>query len=255
MYNICKESATSDNATSLSVCVKNDSIPTLNCIYIKNGNPKNMVIMLHGYASNKESFSNIAKQINLTDTLFVIPDAPYSCGGNESLNSQANIGFEWFPLPNLDPKIASRHIAKYHNNVHHLINTQCSKHKIKEDRVALVGFSQGGFIGLHAGLQMPKNKTLAGVVTVGSGFLDSIARDKTISKTKISFIHGGEDKVVPTVLSRLSHRHFQKLGIDSDLTIVPNTHHTINSDVAGHISNSLQLMFKDIDDKKRTMKY
>ena len=50
--------------------------------YIKNPNvaPSKLVVMLHGYGSNKDDLINLAPELSkfLPDALFVSPGAPFS---------------------------------------------------------------------------------------------------------------------------------------------------------------------------------
>ena len=72
----------------------------LNHLIIKPKNTyKNAVVFLHGYGANGSDLIEIGKlwSSDLTDTLFLAPDAPFTCPwGNNS--------FQWFELTSIAPE-------------------------------------------------------------------------------------------------------------------------------------------------------
>ena len=60
---------------------------------LSKGNPKNAVILCHGYGGDGKDISILASywKNHLPDTIFICPDAPEKCAASPS-------GFQWFDL-------------------------------------------------------------------------------------------------------------------------------------------------------------
>ena len=63
----------------------------------QSGQPKSLVIFLHGYGADAEDLIGLADPLapHLPNTQFLAPNAPDPCRNNPA-------GFQWFPIPWLD---------------------------------------------------------------------------------------------------------------------------------------------------------
>ena len=82
----------------------------------------------------------------LPKTLFLCPDAPEICKVNSS-------GFQWFDLMDQtsEETLAKSLVAE--NKLNKFINEVIEQNKIKINKIALVGFSQGCMISLQTALK------------------------------------------------------------------------------------------------------
>lgn len=76
------------------------------------------------------------------------------------------------------------------------LDAELARHNLTDDRLVLVGFSQGAMMALHAGLRRPKAP--AGIIGF-SGMLVSpeSLKDEAVNRPPILLIHGDRDEVIP----------------------------------------------------------
>lgn len=181
------------------------------------GPAKSLVIFLHGYGSNGADLIDLAPYWAgaLPDTLFLSPDAPQPCDG-------VPYGRQWWPLTSLTPAARAAGVRVSAPALNAYIDAQLAAHGLSEDRLALVGFSQGAMMALHVGPR--RARTLAGVIGL-SGMLadpDALAAE-VVTRPPVLLVHGARDDVLP--VQALHQAEQQLKGLDFD--------------VAGHVSPGL----------------
>ncbi|MBU1375093.1 MAG: dienelactone hydrolase family protein [Alphaproteobacteria bacterium] len=152
--------------------------------------PTSMVILLHGYGSNGDDLIGLVPYWRdaLPNTVFLSPDAPQPCPG-------APGGRQWWPLTSFSPEARAAGVREPAATLNAFIDAQLAAYGLTEDRLALVGFSQGTMVALHVG---PRRARLAGIVGY-SGMLadpDALAAQAR-SKPPILLVHGDADPMVP----------------------------------------------------------
>jgi predicted esterase len=120
----------------------------------KSGMAKQLVVFLHGYGADGNDLIGIGKQWAqfLPDAVFVSPHAPEPCGG-------APMGRQWFGLTFRDPNERWAGVNKARPVLDAFLDAELARHGLAEGKMALVGFSQGTMMALHAGL---RRKSLRG---------------------------------------------------------------------------------------------
>jgi len=189
---------------------------------ISGGPAKSLVIFLHGYGSNGADLIDLASYWAkaLPDTMFLSPDAPQPCDG-------VPYGRQWWPLTSLTPAARAAGVRVSAPALNGYIDAQLAAHGLSEDRLALVGFSQGTMMALHVGPR--RAKALAGVIGF-SGMLadpDALAAE-VVTKPPILLGHGDRDDVLP--VEALHHAQLQLKGLDFDLAahVSPGLGHSID---------------------------
>ena len=158
-------------------------------------NPKQLVILLHGYGSNKNDLITLAPELAqyLPDALFISPNAPEDLEGELYYNMDAH---QWFSLSERTEQKMYQGANKASLILEAFIKQQLEKFQLSFSNIALVGFSQGAMMALHTGLRL--SERVRGIVGY-SGLL--IAPDKLKSEIKskpsVMLVHGVEDNVVP----------------------------------------------------------
>lgn len=158
---------------------------------VSGGPPKSLVIFLHGYGSNGADLIDLAPywELALPDTLFLAPDAPQPC-------ESVPYGRQWWPLTSLTPAARAAGVRISAPALNAYIDTQLAAHGLGEDKLALVGFSQGAMMALHVGPR--RAKTLAGIVGFSGMLADPEAlAAEVITKPPILLVHGDADEVLP----------------------------------------------------------
>src|SRR5918998_2442795 len=121
------------------------------------GRPRSLVVFLHGYGADGNDLLAIGREWarRLPHTAFVAPHAPEACAG-------APQGRQWFPLTMRDPTEYARGVAHARPALDAFLDGEMARHGLDERATALVGFSQGTMMALHAGPQ--RKRPLAAIV-------------------------------------------------------------------------------------------
>jgi phospholipase/carboxylesterase len=155
------------------------------------GDPQSLVIFLHGYGSNGDDLIGLAPywQAALPDTLFIAPNAPQPCPG-------APGGYQWWPLTSLAPEARAAGVRQPAAALNAFIDNQLKRYALTEDRLALVGFSQGAMVALHVGPR--RERRLAGIVGYSGMLADPTALAAEVrTKPQVLLVHGEDDAVLP----------------------------------------------------------
>ena len=156
-----------------------------------NSAPKNIVILCHGYGGDGKDISVLANYWKnfLPDTLFICPDAPEVCKLNPS-------GFQWFDLMDqTEDEILSKSLVA-EKKLNTFIDEIMEVNKIKDEQIALVGFSQGCMISLQVALK--RKRAIKCLIGYSGKVLNKEHLSKNInSRPDIYLMHGDIDAVVP----------------------------------------------------------
>lgn len=183
---------------------------------------KSLVILLHGYGADGNDLIGLAEEWApfLPDTAFVSPHAPEPCAG-------APMGRQWFPLTMRDPHEYARGCAAAAPALEGFIEAESARHGIAEERIALVGFSQGTMMALHVGLR----RRLAGIV----GFSGLLADPKALpdgadGAPPVLLFHGDRDQVIPVGALMAAAFALSKAAIPVEWHVSPGVPHGIGPD-------------------------
>ena len=153
--------------------------------------PKNAVILCHGYGGDGKDISILANYWRnfMPETIFLCPNAPEICKLNPS-------GFQWFDLSEqTDDEILSKSLIT-ENKLNGFIDEVKNKTKIESNKIALVGFSQGCMISAQTVLK--RQDTIKCLIGFSGKILNSNHLNKNlISRPEIYLMHGDKDDVVP----------------------------------------------------------
>ena len=187
-------------------------MPELDAIEHETGNnPDAAVIWLHGLGANGNDFAGIVPQLNLPSEIsirFIFPHAPVR-------PITLNQGYQmpgWYDLIslNIDDKEDEVGINESSNAIRDL----CQKQEtlgIASERIILAGFSQGGAIALHCGLNYAS--PLGGIMAL-STYLPRCCnlQDKANQAIDIFMAHGRQDDVLNPNFADLSRQRLEKSG-------------------------------------------
>ena len=196
--------------------------------YAKNPNiaPSKLVVMLHGYGSNKDDLITLSPELSnfLPGALFVSPDAPFCFEGMP--NSEAK---QWFSLLDRSKNALIDEMKMAENYIVDFISAQLNKYNLSEDDLCLLGFSQGTMLSLYLIMQSLVTPKLV-VGYSGRLFGNNWKCGNKHKKTKVMLIHGKEDDIV-TVEDMLSTtEELKKYGFDTNHFISRHLAHGIDDD-------------------------
>jgi phospholipase/carboxylesterase len=187
----------------------------LEAIQLETGkNPGAAVIWLHGLGANGNDFVPIVQQLNLPADLairFIFPHAPIR-------PITINQGYEmpgWYDISNLSIVDGQDDEGiKESSNALHQLSEQQEEQGIDSTRIILAGFSQGGAIALHCGLNYPR--PLAGIMALSTYLPQCTTLDSNSSTTNratpLFMAHGRQDDVVAPDYGKQSCERLQDAG-------------------------------------------
>lgn len=191
----------------------------------KEGAPTSLVMFLHGYGANGQDLISIGHewQSILPNTVFISADAPEPCAMNPFG------GFQWFDLTMRDPTEYWRGVNKAAPYLNEFIDEQLKTYGLSEDKLALVGFSQGTMMALHVGLRRAKSPA---AIVGYSGKLagpEHLAKDITV-KPPVLLVHGDMDDVIPVAALSEAETALRDTGVAVKSHISKGVGHGIDMD-------------------------
>ena len=188
---------------------------------ISKRNPKNAVILCHGYGGDGKDISILAGYWKhyLPDTIFICPDGPQRCDVSPT-------GFQWFDLMDQTSDeiltkalVAEIKLNKFIDEVKKQLNLDSSK-------ILIGGFSQGCMITLLTGV---KRKDKLNSILGYSGKIISTEHleSNMISRPPILLAHGDKDDIVPVSYLLEAKDFFNKNNYQIETQIFKKCEHRI----------------------------
>ena len=171
----------------------------------RGGKSEHLVMLLHGYGASGDDLIGLAPYLAplLPDAEFVSPNAPERC-------AITPMGHQWFAMPDYEPE-RMRHDGHYRQSTRaemlagalgaapvldNFIDQELRRSGLGEERLALLGFSQGTMMALHVGLRRPR--PCAGIAGFSGSLVgaERLKREVT-ARPPILLVHGDADELVP----------------------------------------------------------
>jgi phospholipase/carboxylesterase len=185
---------------------------------------KSLVVFLHGYGADGNDLIDIGRLWSeaMPDTAFVSPHAPEPC-------AEAPVGRQWFPLAGVDPSGLRSGVLGAAPVLNAFLDAELTRHKLMEDRLALVGFSQGTMMALHVAPR--RQKALAGIVGY-SGLLPGpeFLAGEVRHKPPVLLIHGDADPLIPSLALFAAARVLGDAGFKVEWHVRPGLAHGIDQE-------------------------
>lgn len=157
----------------------------------RSGGPaKQLVILLHGWGADGDDLIGLAPYWGelLPDAVFVSPHAPFPC--------DMGFGRQWFSLADRTPEVIMAEVRLVAPMIDAFIDDRLAAHGLKAPQLAVVGFSQGTMMALHAGPQ--RKHRLAGILGYSGLLADPAAlKGEAVQKPPVLLIHGDQDDLIP----------------------------------------------------------
>lgn len=186
--------------------------------------PRSIVIMLHGLGANGADLIDLARywEDALPDTVFVSPDAPFPC-------DMAPVGFQWFSLQDRNPETMLEGIKIAEPILNDFISKTLEQYGLPDEKLALLGFSQGTMMSLYVGPR--RAKRIAGVLGYSGALIggEGLA-DAAIHKIPVRLIHGDIDFVVPVQAYQMARATLEHAGFEVSGGITRGLAHSIDGD-------------------------
>ena len=201
--------------------------------------PERLIVLLHGLGADGADLLALGEVLSrvFPTAQFVAPDAPYTC-------DIAPTGKQWFSLQDLSRDQLKIGVSAVSPMLNDYIDAQMKRFDIEASNVAVIGFSQGTMLALHAVLRRPDP---VAVVIGFSGMLISPEDlgDIGPAKPPVFLVHGADDPVVPSDMTRLAGEALKLAGFDVEAMIIPDLGHSIDENGLGVSVEILQRAFGD----------
>jgi predicted esterase len=177
------------------------------------------VLALHGYGRDEASFARTLRRRfrGPVPWVWIVPRAPYRVHPE-----RGKVGYAWLVGSAEQPdREGMDGTERFLAAVLRKVSRQVS---IDPRRVALIGFSQGGFAAGVTALRCPRR--YQGAVVLGA-YVNSEMVPRGLARargTRLFFLHGTDDAVVPHARPRQSAQELSRFGIDTHLEIFPGAH-------------------------------
>ena len=177
--------------------------------------PQLAVIWLHGLGADGHDFEGVVPFLNVPShcqVRYIFPHAPHrSVTINMGMRMRA-----WYDIINPilgEPPEDREGVVESCDLVADII-AQEKANGIGPERIVLAGFSQGGAVALHLGLQYPER--LAGIMALSTylPLVDTVENQmsKANRQTPILYLHGSADPVIPITTAQRSRQVLLELG-------------------------------------------
>lgn len=186
--------------------------------------PKSLVILIHGYGSNGDDLIGLvpAVQPALPDTVFVSPNAP------QRMDHMAS-AYQWWPINSFSMAERAAGARAAGPILDAFIDQELERYGLTEDRLALVGFSQGTMMSLHVGPR--REKPIAGILGYSGMVVDEEGLKAELkSKPPVLLVHGDADPVVPFQAFHHAGSTLQALGFEVFGYAAPGVQHSIDNE-------------------------
>ena len=193
------------------------------------GQARRLVLLLHGVGADGHDLIGLAPYFaqGLTETAFVSPHGPFPC-------DMAPMGRQWFSLQDRTPAVLLAGIQASAPILDAFIDAELARYGLTDDKLALIGFSQGTMMSLYVAPR--RAKAIAGVVG-DSGALAGPDRlpAEVKSKPPVLLVHGDADPVVPFAAMDLAAQGLRAAGLEVETLRRPGLPHSIDEEgiVAG----------------------
>ncbi len=153
--------------------------------------PRLLVVLCHGVAADAQDLIGLAEPwaAALPDVAFLAVDAPEPC-------DMAPYGRQWFSLQDRTPSVLDAGARRATPALMATVDAELARLGLAPHDVALMGFSQGAMMVMHAGLRRPVPP--AAILAYSGALLDSPALDTELTgHPPTLLVHGQADEVVP----------------------------------------------------------
>ncbi|KTF67841.1 MULTISPECIES: alpha/beta hydrolase [unclassified Sphingomonas] len=191
---------------------------------IAGGKPTGLVVLLHGYGSNGHDLISLARVIqrSLPGIAFVAPDAP-------SLMPRMAKAHQWWPIESFSPAERAAGVAGAAPDLDRFLSDELKSHGLGDDRLLIVGFSQGAMMALHVGLR--RRHPIAGIIGISGMLVDPGSLEAEITnRPPVLLIHGTADDVVPFRSLELAANALSAAGVPVTTHVSRGLGHSVDQD-------------------------
>jgi len=190
------------------------------------GEARAAAVLVHGRGGTAEDMLGLAQEFGQRDIAYLAPEAP---------------AHTWYPYSFLAPLAQNEpHLTNALATVGAALD-RLAQEGFAAERVALIGFSQGGCLALE---YVARNaKRYGAVAGLSAGLIGPLGSPRdyagTLAGTPVFLGCSDVDSHIPLARVHESHDVFQELGAQVTERIYPGMGHTVNADEIAHVTKLL----------------
>lgn len=153
--------------------------------------PDSLIVLLHGLGADGNDLFSLTSLLSehFPKAVFVAPNAPYPC-------DMSPFGYQWFSLQDRSFAAMSAGVKSVAPVLDAFLDTELRRYGINENRLVLLGFSQGTMMALHVALR--RTRPCACILGFsGALVIEGDISNEIVSRMPIFLSHGDSDDVVP----------------------------------------------------------
>ncbi len=166
-----------------------------------------LVVLCHGVGADGRDLIGLADSFapGLPGAAFIAPDAPEPC-------DMAPMGRQWFSLQDRTPAVLDAGARRAAPLLLATIDAELARLRLAAGAVAMLGFSQGAMMVLHAGLR--RRPSPRAILAYSGALLDSLELDAEITgRPPVLLVHGRDDEVVPFARGPATEAALRRVGV------------------------------------------
>ena len=214
----------------------------LESTFIKPENEKeifNAIILLHGYGGDGKDISTLSLNWKrfLPNTIFICPNGHESCSINPS-------GYQWFDLTQDDPQYILEQSLKAEKKINQFIDEIKKEYKLENNRICLLGFSQGCMMSINIGLTSVESYSC--IVGFSGKIIDKEnLKSRKKNSSDILLIHGDHDDIVSSNHLLEAKYFFIRNNVSVETHLIKNSGHHIPIEASSIALNYILKKFND----------
>lgn len=206
------------------------------------GRAEQLVIFLHGVGSDGNDLFGLAPYFQevLPGALFISPDAPFSF-------DMGPFGYQWFSLRDMSPRARLEGVQGSAPILDAFIDEKLKETGLGEDKLVLIGFSQGAMMALHVGLR--RAHRIAGIISY-SGMLagEELPAAEIKSRPPVLLTHGDADPVLPVAAIGQAEAALKAAGVPVEAHVRSGLAHGIDDECIRLGRGFVKGLFGDLAD-------
>jgi len=185
-------------------------------------NPTSLVVLLHGVGADGNDLIGLAPYWAplLPEAEFLAPDGPQPC-------DMAPFGRQWFSLQDRSPEAILAGVRASAPVLNAFLDDALQARGLGDDKLALVGFSQGTMMSLYVGLR--RAKPCAAILGYSGALVGpQLLAGEIRSRPKTLLVHGDADPVVPFTALGIAQKTLAAAGVAVETLACPGIGHSID---------------------------